>query len=99
MAVDDAMGAARASITDVHLYSGLLATLHFALAPRRLEALRLGLEGAGVRLDAASVSALEQLAASAQEEGTEGEDVTGVLAISFVDGDPTRKREIPRVPG
>ncbi len=91
-AVDDAFGEARASILDVHFFSGVQVTFHFEVDASGVEALAAGLARAGVVLDEGSLGAIGE--ASKLERV-----VSGTLAITLAHGDPDLRHEIPKVPG
>ena len=82
-----------ASIVDVHLFSGVMTVLTFEVSPERMPALEAALVGAGLELDASSL-AVAAAAATAQEG-----ELEGTLSITFAEGDPDLKREVPAVPG
>lgn len=90
--ISAAMSDASAVIVDVHLFSGVLTVLAFELAPEDAKGLADALHGAGLDLDAKSRQALTEVASSRQR-------VEGTLAITFADGDPDLRREVPAVPG
>lgn len=91
--ISAAMSDASAVIVDVHLFSGVLTVLAFELAPEDAKGLADALHGAGLDLDEASRRVLTEVARSREER------VEGTLAITFADGDPDLRREVPAVPG
>lgn len=93
--VDDALGAARACILDVHFFAGVQTVLSFEVPRSLLPALARGLSQAGVELDEASRVALEARA----QDGEPSESVEGTLAITLAHGDPDLRHEVPAVPG
>lgn len=90
--VDDAFGEARASITDVHFFSGVHVSFKFEIAPGDLPTLATGLARAGVELDETSLGGLAEATKLERE-------VQGTLAITLAHGDPDLRQEIPKVPG
>lgn len=92
VAVDDAFGEARVSITDVHFFSGVHVSFKFVVAPGDVPALAAGLANAGVELDEASHAGLAEAAQLDRE-------VEGTLALTLAHGDPDQRHEIPKVPG
>lgn len=91
--ISEAMSEASATIVDVHLFSGVLTVLGFELPPESARGLENALVGAGLELDEASRRALTEVATSREER------VEGTLAITFPDGDPDLRRDVPAVPG
>jgi hypothetical protein len=91
--VRDVFGEAGAWITDVHFFSGVQTAFAFEVAADHLAALEAALNRAGVSLDETS---RERLAAAV--EGATGE-VEGTLAVTFAEGDPDLRHEVPAVPG
>jgi hypothetical protein len=91
--VSDAIGEAGAWITDVHFFSGIQTTFAFEITADRLAALEAALLRAKVSLDRLSRERLAGAAADTPEE------VQGTLAVTFAEGDPDLKHEVPTVPG
>ncbi|MBX7196273.1 MAG: hypothetical protein K1X94_29725 [Sandaracinaceae bacterium] len=91
-AVDDAFGEARASILDVHFFSGVQVTFHFEVHTSSLETLAGGLARAGVVLDREGLEAMH-------EGASLDRTLYGSLAITLVHGDPDLRHEVPKVPG
>jgi len=91
-AVDDAFGEARASILDVHFFSGVQVSFAFEVGASEVEKLAAGLARAGVALDEQSLGAIGE--ASKLDRA-----VNGTLSITLVHGDPDLRHEIPKVPG
>lgn len=98
--VNDAFSEAGVWITDVHFFSGLQTVFCFEASPARLPSLQGALQRAGISLDEASLAAL---AAASQGElaaaSPEADEVPGTLAVTFVQGDPDLRHEVPSVPG
>lgn len=102
--VNDAFSEAGVWITDVHFFSGLQTVFCFEASPARLPSLQGALQRAGISLDEASLAAVA--AASPDESGLalaaaspEADEVPGTLAVTFVQGDPDLRHEVPSVPG
>ncbi len=91
-AVDDAFGEARASILDVHFFSGVLVSFSFEVEGSHVETLAGALVRAGVTLDDDSLGAM-------REASTLDRAISGTLAITLAHGDPDLRHEVPKVPG
>jgi len=91
--VSEAFNEAGASIVDVHFFSGVRTVLTFEVAPDRVRALEEALVRAGLELDAPSAAVVAS-AANAHDV-----ELEGTLSITFAEGDPDLKREVPAVPG
>jgi hypothetical protein len=91
-AIDDAFGEARASILDVHFFSGVHVSFSFEVHGSDVSTLGEALGRAGVALDETSLGALGE----AKELDRA---ITGTLAVTFAHGDPNVRHEIPKVPG
>lgn len=91
-AVDDAFGEARASILDVHFFSGVLVSFSFEVEGSAVETLGAALGRAGLVLDEDSLGAMRE--ASKLDRA-----VTGTLAVTLAHGDPDIRHEVPKVPG
>ena len=91
-AIDDGLSLARASILDVHLFSGVHVSFVFELHGSDAAVLGEALSRAHVALDDASLERLRE---------ADGLDrtFTGSLAVTFAHGDPDLRREVPDVPG
>ena|GEM_PF-2951160 len=92
VAIDDAFGAVRVSITDVRFFSGLQVTLSFEGPSEAVEPLLAGLTNAGVELD-------EPSRRGAEEASQLERPVAGMLVVVFLQGDPNLRHEVPAVPG
>ena len=91
--VRDAFSAADAWITDVHFFSGVQTVFVFETASDRIERLRDALADGAITLNDASLEALEGARTPARGE------VTGTLAVTFMDGELDLAHEVPRIPG
>ena len=91
-AIDDAFGEARASILDVHFFSGVHVSFSFEVLGTDVSTLRTAIERAGIVLDETSLGALAEAA-------TLDRSLNGTLAVTFAHGDPNVRHEIPKVPG
>ena len=91
-AIDDGFGRARASILDVHFFSGLHVSFSFEIHGADVATLADALAGAAVVLDEASLAALAE--ARALDHA-----LPGTLAVTFAHGDPDVRRDVPSVPG
>ena len=91
-AIDDAFGEARASILDVHFFSGVHVSFAFEVHGSDVATLGDALARARVVLDEDSLGAL-------QEAKELDRAIQGTLAVTFAQGDPNVRHEIPKVPG
>lgn len=95
--VRDAFSESGAWITDVHFFSGVQTMFSFEAASDALWPLAQALARAGLRLDEASRTALDE--ATERASGPAPGDLEGTLAVIFAHGDPDMKHEVPAVPG
>jgi hypothetical protein len=90
--IRDGLSEAGAWLTDVHFFSGVQTVFVLELSPDRVRYLESVLRAAGLRLDDASLEALEN---AVQTTG----DVHATLAVVFAHGDPDLRHDVPAIPG
>lgn len=84
-AVADALGMAGGWIVDHTLFSDVMATVRFALPGDRIAVFEAALAEAGLKVDPAPPAGL----------GTGGDELNGVIALTFANGTGDLRREVP----